>query len=152
MRHAKSAGDTDAATDHDRPLSERGQRDAPRVASALAELGWSPELTVSSDSARTRQALTDPRSVRVWAYPKPTDLRQGYNGLFALVQSGLGRDPISGELFLFTNQDRTLSHVLVWDGHRHIVACVIHDPSTGRIVTCRPCNLCRDGMGDRLVI
>ncbi|MCB9658673.1 MAG: histidine phosphatase family protein [Sandaracinaceae bacterium] len=57
MRHAKSAWHTDAATDHDRPLNERGQRDAPRVASALAELGWSPELTVSSDSTRTRQTF-----------------------------------------------------------------------------------------------
>ena len=26
------------------------------------------------------------RSVRVWAYPQPTDLRRGYNGLFALVR------------------------------------------------------------------
>ena len=60
--------------------------------------------------------LTVPRSVRVWAYPGPTDLRKGYNGLFALVQSGLGRDPLSGELFLFTNRNRTLSKVLVWDG------------------------------------
>lgn len=67
MRHAKSAWDTDAATDHDRPLNERGQRDAPRVASALAELGWCPELTVSSDSTRTRQTFALMRP----AFPGP---------------------------------------------------------------------------------
>jgi len=55
MRHAKSAWDTGASTDHDRPLNKRGRNDAPRVAAKIAELGWSPELTVSSDSKRTRQ-------------------------------------------------------------------------------------------------
>jgi phosphohistidine phosphatase SixA len=57
MRHAKSAWNTNAATDHDRPLNKRGREDAPRVAAALAELGWTPELTVSSDSTRTRQTF-----------------------------------------------------------------------------------------------
>jgi len=32
------------------------------------------------------------------------------------VQTGLGRDPLDGELFLFVNQSRTLCKVLVWDG------------------------------------
>lgn len=57
MRHAKSAWDTDAATDHDRPLNERGRRDAPRIAATMTTLGWSPDLTVSSDSRRTRQTF-----------------------------------------------------------------------------------------------
>jgi len=46
------------------------------------------------------------RSVRVWAYPGPADLRKGYNGLYGLVKSGLGRDPLSGDLFLFVNRRR----------------------------------------------
>lgn len=57
MRHAKSAWDTDAATDHARPLSGRGRRDAPRVAAAIAALGWCPTLALSSDSLRTRQTF-----------------------------------------------------------------------------------------------
>jgi transposase len=57
-----------------------------------------------------------PRSVRVFAYPRPADLRKGYNGLFALVRNGLGRDPLSGDLFLFTNGRRTGCKILVWDG------------------------------------
>lgn len=48
------------------------------------------------------------RAVRVFAYPAPVDLRKGYNGLFGLVQTGLGRDPLSGELYLFVNLSRKL--------------------------------------------
>ena len=55
MRHAKSAWNTDAQSDHDRPLNKRGRRDAPRVAARLAELGWIPDKAVSSDSQRTRE-------------------------------------------------------------------------------------------------
>ena len=56
------------------------------------------------------------RAVRVFAFPRPTDLRKGYDGLFGLVKQGLARDPLSGELFLFVNRDRTGCKVLLWDG------------------------------------
>jgi transposase len=56
------------------------------------------------------------RAVRVWAYPQPADLRKGYNGLYGLVKEGLGRDPLSGDLFLFVNRRRTTCKVLLWDG------------------------------------
>ena len=56
------------------------------------------------------------RAVRVFAYPAPVDLRKGYDGLYGLVVTGLERDPLSGDLFLFVNQSRKLCKVLVWDG------------------------------------
>jgi len=56
------------------------------------------------------------RAIRAFAYPRPTDLRKGYDGLFGLVKTGLGRDPLSGELFLFVNRRRDACKVLVWDG------------------------------------
>ena len=56
------------------------------------------------------------RTLRVWAYPEPADLRAGFDGLAALVTSKLGRDPLSGHLFLFVNRTRTRAKVLVWDG------------------------------------
>lgn len=56
------------------------------------------------------------RAVRVFAYPEPVDLRKGYDGLFGLVKSGLGRDPLSGDLFLFSGKRRTGCKVLLWDG------------------------------------
>lgn len=55
------------------------------------------------------------RSVRVWAYARPTDLRKGYNGLYGLVKQQLGRDPLSGDLFLFTNRRRDSCKILGWD-------------------------------------
>jgi transposase len=56
------------------------------------------------------------RAVRVFAYPAPVDLRKGYDGLYGLVKTGLGRDPLSGDLFLFCNRRRRGCKVLVWDG------------------------------------
>jgi transposase len=56
------------------------------------------------------------RALRVYAYPEAVDLRKGYDGLFGLVKQGLGRDPLSGDLFLFVNARRKGCKVLVWDG------------------------------------
>lgn len=55
-------------------------------------------------------------SVRVWAYPSPTDLRKGFNGLFSLVKEGMERDPLAGDFYLFVNRRRTCCKVLLWDG------------------------------------
>eukprot|EP00899_Mesostigma_viride_P008434 jgi/Mesvir1/17592/Mv08824-RA.1 len=57
LRHAKSSWSEPGLRDHDRPLSKRGEEAAPLVASKLKELGWVPELILSSDSLRTRQTL-----------------------------------------------------------------------------------------------
>jgi transposase len=56
------------------------------------------------------------RAVRVFARVGATDLRKGYNGLFGLVQTELGRDPLSGDLFLFVNRRRSSCKILTWDG------------------------------------
>lgn len=55
MRHAKSSWTSGAATDHARPLNERGRRDAPRMGRALRERGWIPEQVLWSDATRTAQ-------------------------------------------------------------------------------------------------
>jgi len=57
MRHAKSSWNTNAPSDHARPLNKRGRRDAPRVAERIEELGWIPAQVISSDSARTTETL-----------------------------------------------------------------------------------------------
>lgn len=56
------------------------------------------------------------RSVRVYAYTLPTDMRKGFDGLFGMVAEHLGRDPLSGDLFLFVSRTRKRAKVLHWDG------------------------------------
>lgn len=55
MRHAKSSWGDEGLTDHERPLNERGRRDAPRIASQLAQMQWQPQVLLSSDARRTRE-------------------------------------------------------------------------------------------------
>ncbi|MEA3276430.1 MAG: histidine phosphatase family protein [Pseudomonadota bacterium] len=55
QRHAKSAWDTDAVWDFDRPLAKRGKRDAPRVGRWLRKQGLTPDLVVSSPALRAVQ-------------------------------------------------------------------------------------------------
>ncbi|KAL2996995.1 hypothetical protein AAZX31_09G017700 [Glycine max] len=57
LRHAKSSWDNRSLRDHDRPLSKSGKEDAVRVSRRLQQLGWIPELILSSDAARTKETL-----------------------------------------------------------------------------------------------
>ena len=57
MRHAESSLDYPGLSDHDRPLSAKGQHDAPRMAQALSDRGWIPELILVSSSRRTIETL-----------------------------------------------------------------------------------------------
>lgn len=63
------------------------------------------------------------RSVRVFVYLVPADPRKGHKGLFGLVQNGLRRDLLSGELYLFVNLSTKLGKMLVCDGARLVAAC-----------------------------
>ena len=56
------------------------------------------------------------RSIRVFAYTAPTDMRKGFDGLYGMVQTELDEDPLSGDMFLFVSRDRRRAKVLVWDG------------------------------------
>lgn len=60
--------------------------------------------------------LATSRRVRVFAFPKPADLRKGYDGLYGLVTTAMGHDVLGGDLFLFVNRKRDICKVLVWDG------------------------------------
>lgn len=55
MRHAKTERPHEAPSDHERALTKRGRRDAPRVAERLLELGWAPDEVFCSDSLRTTE-------------------------------------------------------------------------------------------------
>jgi phosphohistidine phosphatase len=53
LRHAKA--DWPAVPDHERPLADRGRKDAPNAGRWLAVAGITPELTLCSTAARTRE-------------------------------------------------------------------------------------------------
>ena len=54
MRHAKSSWDNQYLADHDRPLNERGKRDARRMGELLKQLDLLPDLIISSTAERAR--------------------------------------------------------------------------------------------------
>lgn len=54
LRHAKSSW-AEPLPDHDRPLSNRGIRDARAAGCLLAVRGWQPALVLCSTSVRTRE-------------------------------------------------------------------------------------------------
>ena len=54
MRHAKSSWDDGGVADHERPLTARGERDAPRMGKLLRREGVVPQAIVASDAVRAR--------------------------------------------------------------------------------------------------
>ncbi|MEX2580683.1 MAG: histidine phosphatase family protein [Verrucomicrobiales bacterium] len=52
IRHGKSSWDFPGTPDRDRPLNQRGRKDAPKMAAALGERGVVPGAIVSSSAAR----------------------------------------------------------------------------------------------------
>jgi transposase len=56
------------------------------------------------------------RRVSVYAYALPVDMRKSFDTLSALVISELGRDLLSGDLFVFVGRTRRRAKVLHWDG------------------------------------
>ena len=59
--------------------------------------------------------LTLPPSVQVFLSLEPADMRKGIDGLSALTQSALEKDPLSGHLFCFFNKRKDKVKVLYWD-------------------------------------
>ena len=55
MRHAKSSWKTPGQADHDRPLNDRGRRDAVRMAERLKLASRSPDEVICSTARRARE-------------------------------------------------------------------------------------------------
>jgi len=55
-------------------------------------------------------------ATKVYVAVDAVDMRKGYEGLHGMVRDRLGQNPLSGHLFLFTNEPRTRLKALVWDG------------------------------------
>lgn len=59
--------------------------------------------------------LSFPRTTRVFLATQSTDMRKGFDGLFALVENVIQEDPFSGHLFVFRNARRDRLKLLWWD-------------------------------------
>jgi phosphohistidine phosphatase len=57
IRHAKSSWKAPVESDFDRPLNQRGRRDAPRMGAELARLGIQFDTVLCSSAVRARQTL-----------------------------------------------------------------------------------------------
>jgi phosphohistidine phosphatase len=91
LRHAKSDWHG-SGTDHDRPLTARGRRDALRVAHRLARMGWIPDCVVCSDAARTTETWA--RMAPAFGQPiEAVVTRQLYDAGIAALASVLAEVP-----------------------------------------------------------
>jgi transposase len=58
-------------------------------------------------------ALTEAH--RFYFYNQATDMRKSFDALSGLVRSAMGKDPLSGAVYVFTNKTRTLMKLLHWE-------------------------------------
>jgi transposase len=57
-----------------------------------------------------------PAGVKVWLAAGATDMRKGFDGLAALVQTHLSEDPFGGQLFVFRGRAGDRVKILWWSG------------------------------------
>lgn len=57
-----------------------------------------------------------PAKTDIWIAAGVTDLRRGFDGLSALVQTKLEQSPFSGHVFVFRGRRGDLIKILWWDG------------------------------------
>ncbi len=57
-----------------------------------------------------------PPKTQIWIAAGVTDLRRGFDGLSALVQTKLEQSPFSGHVFVFRGRRGDLIKLLWWDG------------------------------------
>ena len=57
-----------------------------------------------------------PAGTEIWIAAGVTDLRRGFTGLSAVVQTTLEQDPFGGHVFVFRGRRGDLIKVLWWDG------------------------------------
>ena len=57
-----------------------------------------------------------PAGTSIWIAAGMTDMRRGFDGLSAIVQTVLEQDPFGGHVFVFRGKRGDLVKVLWWDG------------------------------------
>jgi transposase len=54
-------------------------------------------------------------TAQIWIASQPVDMRKSFDGLAEVVRTFLGRDPLSGQLFVFRNRSSQRVKILWWD-------------------------------------
>ena len=80
--------------------------------------------------------FTLPCSVQVFVCLQPTDLRKSFDSLAALVSGAVGKNPLSGHLFVFLNRSRDRVKILFWDRSGYCLYYKRLEAGTFRL----PCN------------
>lgn len=65
--------------------------------------------------------LAIPPSTRIFVCARPVNMCQSIDGLAAQAREVIGRDPLSGHLFVFHNRKGHLLKALFWDGNGFVV-------------------------------
>jgi transposase len=60
-------------------------------------------------------------SARYYLYSLPTDMRKSFDGLCGLVSSRLGKNPMSGDVFVFINKPRNRIKLLRWEAGGYVL-------------------------------
>ena len=104
LRHGKSDRDARYRTDYDRPLKERGRRDAPQMGEYLASLDLVPDLIVSSPAERAR--MTAELFAEGAGYDEAIDWDEGiYAASAAELMAILRRQPDDADHVLFVGHN-----------------------------------------------
>ena len=77
-----------------------------------------------------------PITVPVFLGTEPQDSRKSIDGLAAVVHTHLGRDPMTGDVFVFHNRCRKALKVLYWD---YGGFCLVYKRLDRADFACRTC-------------
>ena len=119
MRHAKSDWNSNAQTDHDRPLNPRGRRDAPRMAQHLVANGIVPDRVILSDSVRTRETWDG-----MWSlFPEltPEFLNSLYHGGLREISDAVSRFGRGSDTLLVLGHNPGWSMAASWLCGQHVL-------------------------------
>lgn len=130
IRHAKSSWKDVDLKDHERPLSKRGERDAPVMGKRLAKRGYKPDLVVSSPAVR---AL---KTARIIAK------ELGYKRKNIVVAERLYGSSTAGLLSMIRSLDQALKRVMVV-GHNPELTDLANRLGGGRVHNLPTCGVAR---------
>jgi phosphohistidine phosphatase len=132
LRHAKSSWDDPSLRDYERPLADRGRRDAPRMGEALKARGPLPDFIICSPATRARETLAafqDAAQIEV----RPSFDETIYGATSAELISVVRKFPDSSECALMVGHnpgfEELVARLSLAEGHMPTaaLACITFD-------------------------